>query len=110
MTDQEVPFDVRTEERNDHARVVVSGELDFFREPELRVHVEKLLTQSPPARLVLDVVGLDFLDSAGLRGLLVCRDRCRSADVPFTLAVTPGPVTRLLDLAGVQSWFDYEGA
>ena len=29
-----------------------------------------------------------------------CRDRARSAGIPLTLAVTSGPVTRLLDVAG----------
>jgi anti-anti-sigma factor len=106
--DELAAFGVHTEERADHVRLVVTGELDFYREPELRSAVEALLAQGPPQRLVLDVGGLQFLDSAGLRGLLVCRDRSRSAGVPFCLAVTPGPVTRLLDLAGVRSWFSYE--
>jgi anti-sigma B factor antagonist len=108
MSDDEVAFGVRAEERADHVRLVVTGELDLYREPELRSAVEALLAQGPPQRLVLDVGGLQFLDSAGLRGLLVCRHRARSADVPFSLAVAPGPVTRLLDLAGVRSWFTYE--
>jgi anti-sigma B factor antagonist len=106
--DDEVAFDIRTEERPDHVRVVVTGELDLHREPELRTFVESLLAQGRPQRLVLDLGALQFLDSAGLRGLLVCRDRSRSADVAFCLAVAPGPVTRLLDLAGVRSWFTYE--
>jgi anti-sigma B factor antagonist len=108
MSDDEVAFGVHTEERTDHVRLVVTGELDLYREPELRSAVEALLAQGPPQRLVLDVGDLQFLDSAGLRGLLACRDRARSAAVPFSLAVAPGPVTRLLDLAGVRSWFTYE--
>jgi anti-sigma B factor antagonist len=105
---EDVVFGVHTEVRPDHVRLVVTGELDYFREPDLRGALEALLAESPPQRLVLDVGGLQFMDSAGLRGLLVCRDRCRSADVPFCLAVEPGPVTRLLDLAGIRSWFTYE--
>jgi anti-sigma B factor antagonist len=108
MNDGEVAFAVRPEERADHVRLVVTGELDLYREPELRGAVEALLAPMPPQRLVIDVGGLQFLDSAGLRGLLVCRDRSHAAGVPFALAVVPGPVTRLLDLAGVRSWFSYE--
>ena len=63
---------------------------------------------SANARFVLDVCGLQFLDSSGLRALLACRDRARSAGVPLTLAVAAGPVTRLLDVAGVRDWFHYE--
>lgn len=106
--DEDVPFTVRTDERADHLRVLVSGELDLYREGELRTAVSALLADRAPDRLVLDVCGLQFLDSSGLRALLHCRDRARSVGVPLTLAVTPGPVTRLLDLAGVRDWFDYE--
>jgi anti-anti-sigma factor len=58
--------------------------------------------------LVLDVRGVQFLDSSGLRALLVCRDRTQEAGAEFRLAVAPGPVSRLLAVAGVQGWFDYE--
>ncbi|MCU1607411.1 MAG: anti-sigma-factor antagonist [Modestobacter sp.] len=105
---EDVPFAVRTDVRADHLRVLVSGELDLYREAELRSAVNDVLVDRAPDRLVLDVCGLQFLDSSGLRALLNCRDRARSVGVPLTLAVTPGPVTRLLDLAGVRDWFDYE--
>ena len=105
---EQIEFAVRAEQRPDHLRVLVSGELDLYREAELRSCVDALLVDRAPERLVLDVCGLQFLDSSGLRALLTCRDRARSAGVPLTLAVTPGPVTRLLDVAGVRDWFDYE--
>jgi anti-sigma B factor antagonist len=105
---EEDAFDVRTEQRADHLRLLVRGELDGYREADLREAVDDLLADKRPQRLVLDLCGLQFLDSSGLRALLMCRDRSRSAGVPLALAVTPGPVTRLLDIAGVRSWFDYD--
>ena len=106
--EEHIEFVVRVEERPDHLRVLVDGELDLYREADLRSSVDAVLADQTPERLVLDVCGLQFLDSSGLRALLACRDRARSAGVPLTLAVTPGPVTRLLDVAGVRDWFDYE--
>ena len=88
--------------------MLVSGELDLYREAGLRSSVDALLTDRTPVRLVLDVCGLQFLDSSGLRALLACREHARSAGVLLTLAVTPGPVTRLLDVAGVRDWLNYE--
>jgi anti-sigma B factor antagonist len=105
---QGVPFEVRADRQAHSVHVVVSGELDLYREPELRSCVDDVLAEDPPERLVLDVRGLQFLDSSGLRALLTCRDRARATGVPVTLAVSSGPVTRLLDLAGVRGWFDYE--
>ena len=105
---EHIEFAVRVAERPDHLRVLVSGELDLHREAELRSSVAALLVDRAPERLVLDVCGLQFLDSSGLRALLACRNHARSLSIPLTLAVTPGPVTRLLDVAGVRDWFDYE--
>lgn len=101
-------FNVRTEPRADHLRIVVSGELDLFREADLRRALDDVLADAAPERLVLDVRGVQFLDSSGLRALLMCRDRARSLGIPLALAVNPGPVTRLLDVAGVRNWFAYE--
>jgi len=101
-------FDVRSERRGDHLRLLVSGELDLFREPDLRRALDDVLADTTPERLVLDVSGVQFLDSSGLRALLMCRDRARSLGVPLALAVAPGPVTRLLDVAGVRNWFAYD--
>ena len=103
-----VPFEVRVDRHAGSVRVVVSGELDLHREHSLRSCVDDVLAASPPERLVLDVRGLQFLDSSGLRALLTCRDRARAIGVRVALAVSSGPVTRLLDLAGVRGWFDYE--
>ena len=101
-------FDVRTERRADHLRLLVSGELDLFREADLRRTLDDVLADTTPERLVLDVRGVQFLDSSGLRALLMCRDRAGSLGVPLALAVAPGPVTRLLDVAGVRNWFAYD--
>lgn len=105
---EDIPFVVRTEPCGDHVRVLISGELDLHREAELHSAWEAVISSAEtPQRLVLDVSGLRFLDSSGMRALLVCRDRAHAIGVPFLLAVTPGPVTRLLRIAGVQDWFDY---
>ena len=101
-------FDVRTERRADHTRLLVSGELDLFRETHLLRALDDVLADTTPEHLVLDVRGVQFLDSSGLRALLMCRDRARSLGVPLTLAVAPGPVTRLLDVAGIRDWFYYD--
>jgi anti-sigma B factor antagonist len=104
----EVPFEVLAERTGVAVRMRVTGELDLNREGELHAAVDEVLATGGLDRLILDVQGLQFIDSSGLRALLTCRDRARAAGVTFRLAVSPGPVTRLLAVAGVQSWFDYE--
>jgi anti-sigma B factor antagonist len=105
--DKHVPFVVRPEREGSVLRVMVSGELDLYTEGELRAAVTAALVEGPPQKTIVDLSALQFLDSSGLRGLLVCRDRARAAGSSFALAVVPGPVTRLLAVAGVETWFDY---
>ena len=107
-TVDEIPFEVRAERLETSVRLRVSGELDLTREGELRSALEANLDGGTLDELVLDVRGVQFLDSSGLRSLLVCRDRTQAVGARFRLAASPGPVTRLLAVAGVQSWFDYE--
>ena len=56
---------------------------------------------------VLDLRDVGFIDSSGLRGLLLCRDQAAALGIEFSLAVAKGTVSRLLDVAGVQDWFTY---
>ncbi len=110
MIDQldEVPFEVSVQRHGNAVRMRVAGELDLFREGVLHDAMAGVLEGGDLEQLVLDVRELQFLDSSGLRALLLCRDRTHAVDATFRLAVTDGPVTRLLAVAGVQSWFDYE--
>jgi anti-anti-sigma factor len=107
-TIDDVPFEVVAEQDGRELRLRVSGELDLHREADLRSAFATAFDGTDVDRLVLDVRALQFLDSSGLRALLTCRDRTRAAGVSFVLAVAPGPVTRLLQVAGVVTWFDYE--
>jgi anti-anti-sigma factor len=106
-TVDEIPFEVLAERDGAVVRVRVSGELDLQREGRLRSAFAAALDGVPVERAVLDVRGLLFLDSSGLRALLKCRDLARAAGASFVLSVQPGPVTRLLQVAGVAAWFDY---
>lgn len=99
-------FDVQTEP--DRVRVQISGELDLQSEPELTAGVDHVLAAGGTGPVVLDLRAVDFIDSCGLRGLLSARERVQQAGRAFTVAVVPGAVTSLLDIAGVGDWFDYE--
>lgn len=106
--DRRHPFEVRTERAGDDVRLLLSGELDIGQEGTLRERVGAVLAEDQPDRLVVDVRGVRFVDSSGLRGLMLCRNDARSRGVPFALAVAPGPVSHLLDVTGVRDAFDYD--
>jgi anti-anti-sigma factor len=104
------PFDVRTLAASDGLRVVVCGELDLNTGPQLVDAVHMGLAGSAPGSVIIDLLATDFVDSSGLRALLDCRRAVGKVGARYRLCVTPGPVTRLLEVAGVTDYFDYARA
>ncbi len=89
-------------------RVALTGDLDLLVERRLVDDVVDVLRETRPDRIVLDLRAVPFLDSSGLRGLLRCARAAEDHNVLLTLDVVTGPVTMLLDTAGVRNWFGYE--
>jgi anti-anti-sigma factor len=91
----EEPFRIITTHAPDRVIVQVEGELDLLNAPELEsVLAEPAVEQA--AALVLDLRGLSFTDSSGLRAIFAARNAAQTRGQPF--AVTPGSeqVQRLL--------------
>jgi anti-anti-sigma factor len=87
-------------------RVSLGGELDLAAEPAVVEAFTQALTHETNLDLVeLDVSEVKFMDSRGLRALLRCRELATAHGVKLTLTVVDGPVSRLLELAGVDQWF-----
>lgn len=84
--------------------VHVRGELDFAYEDQLVTVVTEALDEDRSAPLILDLTGLQFIDSSGLRAVLRCQ---QLAQAQLRLRVVQGPVTRLFDIAGVTHRFEY---
>ena len=93
---------LRIDTRQESDRVVLSlnGELDMANAPLLQRAIEEPALEGTDT-LVLDLQGLTFLDSTGLRIILAAREQCWRRGQEF--AVTPGSqqVQRLLSVTGV---------
>src|SRR6185312_1579447 len=96
------PDQLRIDSRQEADRVVLAlvGELDMANSPLLQRAVESPELQETKT-VVLDLQGLTFLDSTGLRIILSARELCWRRGQEF--AVTPGSqqVQRLLSVTGV---------
>lgn len=86
--------------------LVLSGELDIASARQLVEVVER--RQPLPARIVIDLGKVTFIDSAGLRGLLTVRDRAlaNSGSVPCLRAVREEQL-ELLELCGLLEAFEF---
>lgn len=93
---------LRVDARSDENLLVVAGELDAATCDLLDGHIDALGEDGP---VVLDMSGITFVDSSGLRSLVQAR---RTADGGITLR-NPSPVlVRLLELSGLSAAFEVD--
>jgi anti-sigma B factor antagonist len=86
--------------------VAVRGELDINTAPELRAALMEAIEAHPGARLIVDLEGLEFVDSAGLGILIGGRKRAQAGGGDLVLVSTGRNVRRLLELTGLMRVFD----
>ncbi len=81
----------------DAVRVLPQGELDLASADVVRTHIAELL-DAGFQRIVLDLRGIVFLDSTGLRLILESRSAAREAGAELTVAPGPPAVQRVFEL------------
>ena len=78
------------------------GELDLATAPRLCARLDEARRQRV-RRLVVDLTGVDFCDSTGLRALMGASTELRHAGGKLAVAVLPdGAVARLFDVTGIR--------
>lgn len=80
--------------------IVVSGELDSASSPALLAAFHEVASAGANG-LTLDLAGLDFIDSAGLRSLIEIDHEAGRREVALVVVPPPEAVTHLLQVAGV---------
>jgi anti-anti-sigma factor len=92
-------FEATTSEEADHVRVALAGECDLAVREELTVVLLAAVHRAPV--VVVDVGGLDFLDSSGVHGLITAHHAARDAGGKLFVVNPRGSVAAVLDLTGV---------
>ena len=96
---------IRIVQFDDEAVVALDGELDIATAPELQREIEPLWAR-PVKVLTVDLQGVDFMDSSGLRALNELRTAAGERDVTFALFGVQPTVRRVLDVTGMASLFE----
>ncbi|MFN8051013.1 MAG: STAS domain-containing protein [Acidimicrobiales bacterium] len=81
-------------------RVTVAGELDVRTAGELAEVLEPLVTKER-CSVVVNLSGVDFMDSSGLRALVRAANEASSAGGSLVLARVSDSVKRLLEVTGL---------
>jgi anti-sigma B factor antagonist len=95
---------VLPEPDRDRTLVQLGGELDLATAPKLQEQLGEIVDEGADG-LIIDLRGLGFMDSTGLRVLLGFRARLGEAERELVLVVADGPVLRLLELTGLVARF-----
>lgn len=100
-------FAMTVEPHGAGVRVVLSGELDLLCAYTFDSRLREVEGRGP-AFIVLDVDGLDFIDSAGVGRILAAHRRARSAARPLRLTRGSRTVRRVLAIAALDQVLHFE--
>lgn len=92
----------KTDLGKDWVSLSISGEIDLATVDQLEKDL-KACHESGSGHLAVDLTGADFMDSSGLRCLVMADRTFRDSGRRFALVVDHGPISRLIELSGVEA-------
>lgn len=92
---------------DDSGTIVVVGDIDMASGPLLNAAI---VAHEVGHRIVLDLGGVSFIDSSGLRSLLAASRRASLGESMVSLRSVGPEVTRLLEITGTASLFSLDDA
>lgn len=93
-------FNIETSESETSVRILVAGELDLATAPLLDGEVRQV--EATAASLVIDLSGVTFMDSSGLRLLVDAHQRSQENGNRLQIIEGSEPVRRVLRLSGLD--------
>jgi anti-anti-sigma factor len=93
---------LRVRERGGIVMAAVEGEIDLSNAPGLKVDLAAAVSNSAHG-LLLDLTGIEFLDSSGVHMLYDVADRLATRQQRFAVVLEAGaPPRRAIELSGVE--------
>lgn len=100
-------FAFETSERGGHVLVALHGELDLVATAELEPELDRLAGAPDVDVVALDLRDLQFLDSSGLRMVVVIERRLREAGRRLVLVRGPQPVQRVFEITRMTERLEF---
>lgn len=95
---------VSSRSHDDHTVVTAGGEIDLYTAPRLQAEFASALRDGP-ARIVVDLSGVEFCDSTGMNVLLAALKRARERGGSLELAGPRPAVRKILEVTGLDTVF-----
>ena len=99
-------MNVQYENREGCLRVFLSGELGHHEAISLMARLSALVEDHLPARMVLDLSGLEFMDSSGIAVVVQTARRCRDCGSVLQVVNTPAQARKVFTCAGIHRLVD----
>jgi anti-sigma B factor antagonist len=103
-------LDFETTRNGTVAVVAPTGELDLSGATALEIELERLERDRGVGTIVLDLRGLEFMDSSGLRLVAILDMRAREAGRRFALVAGAEPVHRVFEITKMTDRLDFVAA
>ncbi len=97
-------LDLSTRRVDGRAVVLVGGEVDLETASQLGDHALEAIDDASP-HIALELSGVTFMDSTGLKVLLAVKNRAELAGGSLALLGTTRTVRRILELTGLEQTF-----
>ena len=97
---------IQYQQQDGELRVFLSGELGHHEAIQLMGRLGTLLEQHLPARTVLDLAGLEFMDSSGIAVVVQTARRCRDCGSVLQVVNTPAQARKVFTCAGIHRLVD----
>ena len=103
MLEEELDSAVVLELDGQRATVVLRGEVDLDVEPLIVEAIRRTARLQDLAVIEVDATGVTFMDSSGLRALILGREEAASRGLEFSVRITAdGQVARVVALTGLD--------
>lgn len=87
--------------RDNALTIALSGEIDHHSAREMMAQLDQAIAERTPARLVLDLSAVAFMDSSGIAVLLRALRQMQQIGGSLRVTNIPAQARRVLDAAGV---------
>jgi anti-sigma B factor antagonist len=84
--------------------MILHGRIDTGAASEFDLHCQKLIESGSPV-VIMDLVLVDYLSSAGLRSILSAGKSLKNRQGTLVLVAPPGPARQIIELAGFEKLF-----
>ena len=95
-------MDMTTLVKDDKMIIYISGEIDHHSSREIREGVDRLIITHRPKVFILDLAGVDFMDSSGLGLVLGRYRRVKELEGDMYIANADERTMKILKMAGVD--------